>query len=186
MVKAEAVEALLYASVTWILRQEHYKKLRTVHHWVLLRIIRRQGQSRDYRNLSYCKDLQAANCESIETTVKTWRLLWAGAVMRKDARRLPRRLHLGKLDGARKRGRGGKEKEWVDCVEKDVRALGILGDWEALSLQEDEWYNTVVEGGRRFMDAWRRIEEQASETRQEKKMERKTGNASVVPKFVVG
>ena len=43
---------------------------------------------------------------------------------------------LGNLDGARKRGRGGKE-EWVDCVEKDVRAFGISGDWEALSLQED-------------------------------------------------
>ena len=31
-------------------------------------------------------------------------------------------------------------------MEKDVRAFGISGDWEALSLQEDEWYNTVVEG----------------------------------------
>ena len=42
------------------------------------------------------------------------------------------------------------------------------------------------EGGRRFMDAWRRIEEQASETRQEKRMEKETGNASVVPKVAVG
>ena len=74
------------------------------------------------------------------------------------------------------------------CVQKvlldgnyDVRAFGISGDWEALSLQEDVWYNTVVEGGRRFMDACRRIEEQASETRQEKRMEKETGNASVVP-----
>ena len=106
--------------------------------------------------------------------------------MRMDARRLPRRLIMGKLDGARKRGRGGKEKEWVDCVEKDVRAFGISGDWEALSLQEDVWYNTVVEGGRRFVVAWRRIEEQASETRQEKRMEKETGNVSVVRKVAVG
>ena len=90
------------------------------------------------------------------------------------------------LDGARKRGRGGKEKEWVDCVEKDVRAFGILRDWDELSLQEDVWYNTIVEGGWTFMDAWRRIEEQASETRQEKRMEKETGNASVVPKVAVG
>ena len=68
--------------------------------------------------------------------------------MRMDAQRLPRRLILGKLDGARKRGRGRKEKEWVDGVERNVRAFGISGDWEALSLQEDVWYNTVVEGGR--------------------------------------
>ena len=54
------------------------------------------------------------------------------------------------------------------------------------SLQEHVWYNTVVEGGRRFMDARRSIEEQASETRQEKGMEKETGNAFVVPKVAVG
>ena len=54
---------------------------------------------------------------------------------------------MGTFDGARKRGRGGKEKEWVDCVARDVRAFGISGDWESLSLQEGNWYNTVVEGG---------------------------------------
>ena len=36
-----------------------------------------------------------------------------------------------------------------------------------------------------FMDAWRRIEEQASETRQEKRMEKDTGNTSVVLKVAV-
>ena len=105
--------------------------------------------------------------------------------MRMDALRLPRWIILGKLDAGKKE-RGGKEKEWVDCVEKDVRAFDISGDWEALSLQEDVWYNTVEEGGRRFMDALRRIEEQASETSQEKRMEKETGNASVVPKVAVG
>ena len=39
MVKAEATKALLYECSTWTLRQEHYAKLRTVHHRVLLRII---------------------------------------------------------------------------------------------------------------------------------------------------
>ena len=70
-------------------------------------------------------------------------------------------------------------------MEKDVRAFGISGDWEALSLQKDEWYNTVVEGRRRFMDAWR-IEEQASETRQEKRMKKEMGSAPVAPKVAVG
>ena len=48
------------------------------------------------------------------------------------------------------------------------------------------WYNTVVERGRKFMDAWRRIEEQVSETRQEKRMEKEIRNAFVAPKVVVG
>ena len=39
MVKVQAIEALLYRCSAWTLRQEHYAKLRTVHHRVLLRII---------------------------------------------------------------------------------------------------------------------------------------------------
>ena len=35
------------------------------------------------------------------------------------------------------------------------------------------------------MDAWRRVEEQASETHQEKRMEKETRNTSVVPKVTV-
>ena len=39
MVNTEAIEALLYGCSKWTLSQEHYAKLRTVHHRVLLRII---------------------------------------------------------------------------------------------------------------------------------------------------
>ena len=39
IVKAEAIEALLYGCSMWALRQQHYAKLRTVHHRVFLRII---------------------------------------------------------------------------------------------------------------------------------------------------
>ncbi|CAM9513836.1 unnamed protein product, partial [Ascophyllum nodosum] len=49
MVKAEAIEALLYGCSTWTLRQEHYAKLRTVHHRVLLRIIGAQRKRPDHR-----------------------------------------------------------------------------------------------------------------------------------------
>ena len=35
MVETEAVEALLYGCGTWTTRQDHYKKLRTVHHRIL-------------------------------------------------------------------------------------------------------------------------------------------------------
>ena len=49
MVKAEAIEAPLYGCSTWTLRQEHYAKLRTVHHRVLLRIIGAQRKRPDHR-----------------------------------------------------------------------------------------------------------------------------------------
>ena len=40
MVKAEAIRTFLYGCSTWAFHQEHYSKLRTIHHdRVLVRII---------------------------------------------------------------------------------------------------------------------------------------------------
>ena len=110
MVKAEAIEALLYGCSTWTLRQEHYAKLRTVHHRVLLRIIGAQRKRPDHRMTSYNRALEITGCESIETTLRTRRLLWAGTLLRMSGGRLPKRIMFGNLEGAVRRGRGGKEK----------------------------------------------------------------------------
>ena len=135
MVKAEAIEALLYGCSTWILRQEHYAKLRTVHHRVLLRIIGAQHERPDHWMTSYNRALEITWCESIETTLRTRRLLWAGTLIRMSSGRLPKRIMFGNLEGAVRRGRGGKEKEWTDCVQSDIRAFGITGDWKAMALK---------------------------------------------------
>ena len=34
-----------------------------------------------------------------------------------------------------RRGRGGKEKEWTDCVQSDIREFGITGDWKTMALK---------------------------------------------------
>ena len=71
----------------------------------------------------------------------------------------------GNLEGAVRRGRGGrggKEKEWTDCVQSDIRAFGITGDWATMALKAEVWVETVTEGGRRFMAAWREEEEDAA------------------------
>ena len=53
MVKAEAIKALLHGcSTTWTLRQEHYAKLRVVHHRALLRITGAQRKRPDHRMTS--------------------------------------------------------------------------------------------------------------------------------------
>ena len=59
----------------------------------------------------------------------------------------------GNLESAVRRGRGGKEKEWTDYVQSDIRAFGIAGDWKATVLTAEVWVETVAEGGRRFMAA---------------------------------
>ena len=91
--------------------------------------------------------------------------------------RLPKRIVFGNLEGAVRRGRGGKEKEWIDCIQSDIRAFGIAGDWKATALKAEEvWVETVTEGGRRFMAAWRKEEEGAARHRQDKREATRLGN----------
>ena len=71
MVKAEAIEALLYGCTTWTFRQKHYSKLRTVHHRVLLRITGAQQKRPDRWVTSYDRPLEITGCESAETTLRT-------------------------------------------------------------------------------------------------------------------
>ena len=86
--------------------------------------------------------------------------------------RLSKRTVFGNLEGAVRRGRGGKEKEWTNCVQSDFRAFGITGDWKATALEAEVWVETVAEGGRRFMAARRKEEVDAAGHRQEKKKAR--------------
>ena len=150
MVKAEAIEAL-YGCSTWTRRQENYAKLRTVYHLVLLRIIGAQRKRPDFRIISYNRALEITRCESIEITLRTRRLLWAGTLIQMSGRRLPKRITFGNLEGAVRIRRGGEEKEWTDCVQSDIRAFDITGGWKATTFKL--WVDTVTEGGRRFVAA---------------------------------
>ena len=69
--------------------------------------------------------------------------------------RLPKRIVFGNLEGAVRRGRDGKEKEWTHCVQSDIRAFGIAREWKAMAFKAEVWVDTVTEGGRGFMAAWR-------------------------------
>ena len=90
--------------------------------------------------------------------------------------RLPKRIVFGNLEGAVRGGQGGEEKEWTDCVLSDIRAFGIAGDWKATASEAAVWVETVSEGGRRFMAAWRKEEVDAARHRQEKREATRLGN----------
>ena len=68
-------------------------------------------------------------------------------------------------------GRGGGEKEWTDCVQSNIRGFGIAGVRKEVRKVTalEVWVETVTEGGRRFMAAWRKEEEDAARHRQEKR-----------------
>ena len=131
--------------------RESFAKLRTVHHRVLLLMIGAQRKRPDHWMTSYNRALEITRCESIETTLRTRRLLWAGTLIRMSGGRLPKRIVFGNLEGAVRRGRGGKEEEWTDCVQSNIRAFVITGDWKATALKAEVWVDKVTEGGQRFM-----------------------------------
>ena len=103
---------------------------------------------------SYNRALKITRCECIESTLRTRRLSWAERLIQMSSGRLPKRIMFENLEGAVRRGRNGKEKDWIDCVQRDVRASGIAGVWKATALEAGVWVETVTEGGRRFMAAW--------------------------------
>ena len=117
---------------------------------------------------SYNRALERTRCESIKTTLRRRILLWAGAVIQKSARPLPKLIMFGNLEGTVWRGRGGEGGKWTDCVQSDVRAFGVVGDWEATALEAEVWVEAVTEDGRRFMAARRKKEADAVRHRQEK------------------
>ena len=51
--------------------------------------------------------------------------------------RLTKRIVFGNHVGAERRERGGKEREGADCVQSDIRAFGIKGDWKATTLKAE-------------------------------------------------
>ena len=185
MVRSEVVEALFYGCATWTPLKGHYAKLLTTHHRMSLQILGARCKSPNKRILSYEDALQRTKCEKIETTVRTRRLLWAGALLHMGDHRLPKRVMSGELENAKKRGPGGKEKEWTDCVANDLRLFGITGDWSTAAHDPGAWYGAVHEGGCGFMAAWIKEEENASNQRQKKREAEEADKVEVAPGVTV-
>ena len=122
IMRSEVVEALLCA--TWTPLKDHYTKLRTTYHRILLRILEAWCKSPNKRILSYKDALQRTECESIEITMRTRWLLWSGALLRMGDHRLPERVTSGELANAGKCGPGG-EGEIMD----GLRSRGFSAIW---------------------------------------------------------
>ena len=70
--------------------------------------------------------------------------------------RLPKKIMFETHEGVVWRGRGGMDKTWTDSVHRDIRAFDIAWDRKETALEGVVWDETVTEGGRRVIAAWRR------------------------------
>ena len=124
LLRAEAMEALLYGCMTWAPRRDHYRLLRTTHHRLLLRVIGYRRERGTYRKLSYAQALKKTGCQSVEATIRQRRLVFAGAMAGQLVGRLPKRLMDGKLVEEEDPGKGRPEQNWMDCLKDDFQAFG--------------------------------------------------------------
>ena len=115
LLRAEAKEALLYECMTWAPRRDHYRLLRRTHR-LLLRVIGYRRERDTYRQLSYAQALKRTGCQSVVATIRQRRLLFAGAMARQPAGRLPKRLMDGKPGRGKDPGKGRPEQNWMDHI----------------------------------------------------------------------
>ena len=67
----------------------------------------------------------------------------------------------------------------------DLRLFGVTGGWSSGALDPGAWYNTVHEGGYRFMATWVREEGNASNQRQKKREAEAADKVEVAPGVTV-
>ena len=134
-------------------------------HNLLLRIIGFRRRQRTDHLMSYAKALKKAQCESVETTIRKQRLLFAGAVQRTTNERLTHRVVFGTLTGGENPGPGRPEKNWAQCL-ADIRVCQPTeGSTDSSPLlfgvdtvlrpraakKSGKWYRGVVDAADRFM-----------------------------------
>ena len=98
MLKVEVMETLLYGCVTWSPSKADYR-LRKVHHQMLLRYLGWQKRKREDHILSYANAFLREDSESVETTVRRRRILFAGFAGSMGEEHLPRRVMFGEMLG---------------------------------------------------------------------------------------
>ena len=154
MLRAEVLETMLYGCVTWSPCTCHYDTLRRAHHRFLTRCIGWRRHNRAERPISYLDTLVKTRSESIEATLRRWRILFAGFVTRMEDTRLPKCVMFGEMVGGTGCV-GGQEKEWMGCFLDDLRAFGINADqWTTAAQDEVEWRGTAEQGAEHFMAKW--------------------------------
>ena len=78
MLKAKVLETLLYGCVTWSPSKAYYGRLQKAHHQMLLRFLDWRERKRKDHILSYANAFPSTDSESVETTVRRRRVLFAG------------------------------------------------------------------------------------------------------------
>ena len=126
---ASVLAVLLYGSETWNITAADTKRLESFHNRCLRCMF---GISRltHFTNFDLRK---LTDQQTIESKIMTNRLRWLGHVMRMPEERMPKRMIFTRLPTVRPQG--GTRQRWKDCVQHDLRAMGLEDGWSHLMQQ---------------------------------------------------
>ena len=86
--------------------------------------------------------------QTIESMIMNNRLRWLGHVVRMADERMPKRMMFAKLQTTRPAG--GTKQRWKDCVQHDLRAMGVDVGWVDLARQRDKWHAATQEAVKKW------------------------------------
>ena len=154
MLRAEALETMLYGCVTWNPRAYHYDTLRRAHHKFLARCNGWRKHKRADHSISYLDTFFKRGSESIEAALRRRRILFAGFVARMVDTILPNCVMLGEMVGGTGCV-GSQGKVWMGCFLDDLRTFGInANQWTTAAQDEREWHRTAEQRAEHFMAKW--------------------------------
>ena len=157
---ASVISVLLYGSETWNITAADMKRLESFHNRCLRCMF---GISRLTHFTNF--DLRKLTGQrTIESTIMANRLRWLGHVMRMPEERMPKRMMFARLQTTRPAG--GAKQRWKDCVQHDLRAMGVEDGWSTLAQQRDEWHSATEKANSKW-EAERNAKEK--ETYEQKK-----------------
>ena len=134
---ASVLSVLLYGSETWNITAADMKRLESFHNRCLRCMF---GISRLTHFTNF--DLRKLTGQrTIESTIMANRLRWLGHVMRMPEERMPKRMMFARLQTTRPAG--GAKQRWKDCVQHDLRAMGVEDGWSTLAQQRDKWHSAT-------------------------------------------
>ena len=153
--RAVVISTLLYACETWTLYRSDIKILERFQQRKLRQILKIQWES----HTTNIEVLERASMTSVEATITSHRLRWAGHVCRMDASRLPKKMLYGELAQGT-RPRGAPKMRYKDQLKRSLALTNINpSSWEETARDRRAWKSAVHHGTVDFEEKRRENEE---------------------------
>lgn len=114
---------VVYGCESWIMTEQKQQQLRRWGRKMLTKIYGPVKEQNNWRIRSNLELEQVYKKPNIVTSIKIRRLEWVGQLIKMEDERMEKMIFTGILEGKRDRGR--PRLRWLDCIEEDLRKVGI-------------------------------------------------------------